>query len=562
VRLDVDLGADVSLDSRNGGADAILSHDGTRLVYVSKGKLFTRRLDQPKATELAGTEGAYAPFFSPDGQWVAFFTAGKLKKVSLEGGAPIVLCDLCDAPSGRGGSWGEDGSIIAALSGAGALSRISAAGGAPAPATQLAAGEAFQRWPQVLPGGKAVLFTSDNSRIDVFSFAGRRRKTIVPAGVFGKYVAASTGVGYLLYVSNGTLFAVCFDANALETRGGAIQVVEQVAWDPGPRSAQFDVSQNGVLLYRAGVAGAGGDVTVQWLDGQGRMQPLVTKPVRYQWPRLSPDGQRLALEIPAGAGKDIWLYEAQRDTMTRLTFDAGAGEPAMSPVWSPDGRYVVFQGKGGMYWTRSDGAGKPQPLAQSGNPQFPYSFTPDGKRLAWHEFGAGSAGDLWTMPLESSLDNPAAGLRGGKPEIFLQTSANERTPAFSPDGRWLAYTSNESGADQIYVRAFPDKGGKWQISNAGGGFPVWSGNRRELFFRSSENRIMVAAYGVKGDSFTADRPKVWSEKQLANRGLNPNFDVAPDGKRIGALMSVEDAQAQHQVIFLENFLDELQRKVP
>jgi serine/threonine-protein kinase len=562
VRLDVDLGADVSLSSLV-GASAILSPDGTRLVYVSKGKLFTRRLDQPKARELAGTDGAYAPFFSPDGEWVAFFTRGKLKKVSVEGGAPVVLCDaqgLRDVPS-PGGSWGEDGNIIASLAVTGALSRISADGGAPAPATQLATGEGLQRWPQVLPGGKAVLFTSNNSRIDVFSFAGRRRKTIVPAGVFGKYVAASNGVGYLLYLNNGTLFAIGFDASALETRGVAVPVVEQVAWNPGPGSAQFDVSQTGVLLYQAGVAGAGDQATVQWLDGQGRMQPLLAKPGRYSRPRLSPDGQRLAVVIVTRAGGDIWLYEPQRDTMTRLTFDAVSGVP----VWSPDGRYVVFQGRGGMYWTRSDGAGKPQALTQSGNLQFPSSFTPDGKRLAWFELAAGTARDLWTMPLESSPDNPSAGLRAGKPEIFLQTSAEERNPAFSPDGRWLAYASNESGTDQVYVRAFPDRGGKWQISNADGINPVWSRSGRELFFRSLENRIMVAAYAVKGDSFTADQPKLWSEKHLANTGVNQNFDVAPDGKRIAVLMPVETPetqQAQHQVIFLENFLDELRRKLP
>ena len=296
---------------------------------------------------------------------------------------------------------------------------------------------------------------------------------------------------------------------------------------------------------------------MQWLDGQGRTQPLLAKPGRYDRLRLSADGQRLALEIAAGTTRDIWLYQEQRDTMTRLTFDAG--RPAgMSPVWSPDGRYIVFRGQGGIYWTRSDGAGKPQALTQSGNVQFPSSFTPDGKRVAWYETTTGSSRDLWTMPLEYD----GAGLRGGKPEVLLHTSFDNRHPAFAPDGRWLAYSSNESGTFQVYVRAFPDNGGKWQISNAGGIFSVWARNGRELFFESPEHRIMVAAWTAKGDSFTADPPKVWSEKQLAMVALNPNYDVAPDGKRIAALMPAEDAQAQHQVIFLENFLDELRRKVP
>lgn len=218
-----------------------------------------------------------------------------------------------------------------------------------------------------------------------------------------------------------------------------------------------------------------------------------------------------------------------------------------------------------MFWTRSDGGGKPQPLTQ-GKRQLPFSFTPDGKRLSFEEY-TGSAGfALWTMPLESD----GTGLKGGKPELFLQDSFDERSPTFSPDGRWLAYTSNESGTYQIYVRAFPDKEGKWQISSGGGSFPVWSHNGRELFFRSDDNRIMVAAYTVKGDSFVADKPRVWSEKPLAVAGFDiargiSNYDLAPDGKRVAALMPVETPEAQkaqNHVIFLENFFDELRRKVP
>ena len=234
----------------------------------------------------------------------------------------------------------------------------------------------------------------------------------------------------------------------------------------------------------------------------------------------------------------------------------------MNPVWSPDGRYIVFQGKGAMFLTRSDGAGKPQPLTQRKTGQVPFSFTPDGKRLAWNEQGSGGF-DLWTMLLEGE----GAGMRAGKPEVFLQTSFDERHPMFSPDGRWLAYTSNESGSFQVYVRAFPDSGGKWQISNAGGSYPVWSHNGHELFFRSGDNRIMVAAWTAKGDSFVAEQPKVWSEKQLVDFGVvgGSTYDVAPDGNRIAALMPVEapeTQQAQNHVIVLMNFFDELRRKAP
>jgi serine/threonine protein kinase/Tol biopolymer transport system component len=555
VRLDVDLGPDVSLGSPF-GTNTILSPDGTRIVYVSQGRLFTLRLDQPNATELAGTQGAYAPFFSPDGQWVAFFTPGKLHKISVEGGSAIALCSVAN---GRGGSWGEDGNIIAQLNNGGGLSRIPSAGGPPMPVTDLQSGEITHRWPQILPGGKAVLFTAnttsgyDAAYIEVMSLADHRTKTLVRGGTFGRYLPS----GHLVYVNRGTLFAVPFDVERLEVHGTPAPVLDQVGYNPAQGSAQFDFSQTGTLIYRSG--GASVELlTVAWLDGAGKTQPLLAKPGVYGRPGMSPDGQRLALEVTEGSGADIWVYDWRRDTMTRLTFTGGGN----APLWSPDGRYIAFDTlREGMSVTRSDGAGKPQPLTQSKNVQLPWSFTPDGKRLAFMEQGTGTF-HLWTVSLESD----SAGLHAGKPEVFLQTQADERYPSFSPDGRWIAYRSDESGTNQVYVRAFPDKGGKWQISNSGGTIPMWSRNGHELFFESLDNHIMVAAYAVKGDTFEADKPRAWSEKQLGSIAVNSrNVDLAPDGKRIVALMPVETAEgqkAQSHVIFLENFFDELQRKVP
>ena len=222
----------------------------------------------------------------------------------------------------------------------------------------------------------------------------------------------------------------------------------------------------------------------------------------------------------------------------------------------------MFGDREGLSWTRADGAGKPQLLARTKGTVFPRSFAPDGKRVAYTELDPQTAFDIWMVPLE----NDGAGLRAGKPEVFLQTPSDERYPSLSPDGRWLAYSSTESGSFQVYVRAFPDKGGKWQISSAGGAFPMWSRSGRELFFESLDNRIMVAGYIVQGDSFVADKPRLWSEKVLSNLvNVSRNVDLAPDGKRIVAVMPVEgpdSRQSQNHVIFLENFFDELRRKVP
>jgi serine/threonine-protein kinase len=288
------------------------------------------------------------------------------------------------------------------------------------------------------------------------------------------------------------------------------------------------------------------------------MQPLLAKAGSYLQLKLSPDGQRLALNTP----EDVWVYEWQRNTMTRLTFGGGINDV---PVWSPDGRYIAFEVRGSalgtIFWVRSDGAGKPQALLHSKNRQYPWSFTPDGKRLAFTEQSPETQRDIWTVPLETD----GAGLRAGKPEVFLQTPFDERNPSFSPDGRWLAYASDESGNFQIYVRAFPDKGGKWQISNDGGLYPTWSRNGRDLFFETPDNHIMVATYETKADSFVADKPRAWSDTRLANVGLNGNYDLAPDGKRIAALMPGDTAQGQqarNHVIFLMNFFDELRRRVP
>lgn len=557
VRLDFDLGPDVSLGSATGAA-VILSPDGTRLVFASEGadgvrRLFARRLDQAKATPLAKTEGAFEPFFSPDGQWVGFLAQGKLKKMRVDGGEPV---SLCDASNGRGASWGEDDTIVAALDTQAGLSQVSAEGGKPVPLTNLVSGETTHRWPQILPGAKAVLFNSsvayanyDESEIAVVSLKDHRRKTVLQHGMYPRYLPS----GHLVYVTKGRLFAVPFDLDRLETRGTATPL-EEVSSNLNLGSAQIDFSRAGTLVYRSG--GTEGLRTMEWLDEAGKTSSLGLEPAIYIFPRLAPDGKRLAYLVSEGANTDLWVSELQRGSKTRLT---GGGNNAY-PVWSPDGQFVVFQSTEGLFWTRADGAGKSQPLLQSKKTLFPYAFSPDGKQLVFSQLIPGEGGEIRTVPVE----NASGRLKAGEPRLFLKTATAGTPAVFSPDGRWLAYADAEGSSYEIYVRAFPDNGTQVQVSNVGGIVPVWSQNGRELFYRTEDQRIMVVNYAFKEGKFQAEKPRVWSGKQLANIGLGVNLDLHPDGKRFVALMPAEGPKPQERqsrVTLVVNFFDEARRRV-
>jgi len=558
ARLEVDLGAGVALPVGNAQPQTVvLSPDGTRLAYVSgtPRHLFTRRLDQPNAVELPGTDNAVAPFFSPDGQWVGFFS-GKLNKISVEGGAVVPLADV----PFTGASWGADGNIVVGGGLNSGLARVPESGGTPAPLTQLATGELAHVDPQLLPGGKAALFLVfgtapdvDKATIEAVTLADRRRKVLVRGGTSPMYLPS----GHLIYVNKGTLFAIPFDPDRLETRGAAVPVLDDVEHNPlSSQALALSFSHAGTLIYRRGAGGgsAGAVMTFQWLDRAGKKEPLLAKPGLYSSPRLSPDGKRLALMLTDGANQDIWVYDPQRDSMTRLTF---GGMHNDVPVWTPDGRNVVFYSLGnGIMWTRADGAGQPQRLFETKSFMIPWSFTPDGKRLAYMESGV----SLGTVAIEDQNGQ----LKAGKPEPFLQTNFSAAEPTFSPDALWLAYVSNESGKNEVYVRAFPPsasgQGGKWQISNAGGLDPRWSRTSHELMYQSGD-QLMAVSYTVQGDSFVADKPRVWIDKL----GGGTQWDMAPDGKRALVRVPVaapEAPKTEHTVVFLENFFDELRRRVP
>jgi len=567
LRLNAELGADVSLAFGSGDA-ASLSPDGAVVAFVAQSsgggspQLYVRRLNQPLATPLSGTEGASSPFFSPDGQSLAFFADGKLKRIAIIGGAAVTVGD---APDPRGGAWGDDDTIVFVPNTRGNLVRVPSGGGAPEALTLFAEGEVSQRWPQMLPGGKGVLFTSANSGIAyddanlvVQALPTGVRTIIQRGGYHGRYLPS----GHLVYMHGGTLFAAPFDLDRREVTGPPVPALEGVATNTVTGGAQFAVSASGTAVYLPGSNLSAG-WPIQWIDRGGKTTPLRVTPANFLNPLFAPDGRRLAMQIAdGGMPNDIWIYEWARDILTRLTFDPAQD---LKPVWTPDGRRVVFassrtnQVATNLFWQKADGTGDTQRLSESEQFQQPSSWDPSGTLLAFEQLNAATGWDSMLLPMAG---DEASGWRPGQPTVFLNSPFHEIEAMFSPDGRWLAYASNESGRYEIYVRPFPGPGGKWQISADGGVTPTWSRAARELVYGTPTGQIMVAAYVVEGDSFRAERPRLWPAGRYVARGSRM-FDLHPDGTRVAfAPVPLSPAVKQDKLTFLFNFFDELRRIAP
>jgi Tol biopolymer transport system component len=572
MRLVMDVGADTDILTAVGGSVAV-SPDG-RLLAFSGSKtfgetpqLYIRRLDQLQASALAGTDGAFTPFFSPDGKWIAFFAQGKLKKIAVTGGSPVTLCE---APTARGGSWGEDGMIVFTPNSAvgSSLHRVSSDGGTSEKLIEIAKDESSQRWAQVLPGAKAVIFTSgptsgtyDTADIVAQPLPSGARKTVLRGAFHARYLRS----GHLLYVHEGTLFAVPFDADALEVTGAPVPVVEGATTSVNGGGAQFAISDGGTLVYLAGTDMAG-VAPIRWLDRAGKTALLRSTASDWSNPSFSPDGRKLAMDIFDGSQSDVWIYEWERDTLSRLTFDPADD---VRPIWTSDGRYITFGSRRGdkstmnLYWQPADGTGEVQRLTDTKNNQFPTSWHPKLPVLAFTEQTPNNGTDLMVLPMEG---NDATGWKPGVARTFLSSPFSDSSGMFSPDGRWMAYISNESGRNDIYVRPFPGPGGKWQISTTAADDPTWSRTAPQLFFMSTGDlRLMVAPYRVTGDSFQTDKPVLWSETRLTGRPRAPSrdLDVHPDGLRFA--VSTGDEQAplkQHAVTVVMNFFEELRRVAP
>ncbi len=568
IYLNAELGADATLYV-NFGPSANFSPDGTRLAFVAIGldqkrHIYIRPLNQLQTGVLAGTDNARDIFFSPDSQWIGFFADGMLKKISVQGGAAVTVCD---AINDRGGSWGDDGTIVFAPNNSAPLSKVNMAGGTPEQLTKFdsQATELTHRWPQVLPGSKAVLFTSnthlndhEDAEITLYSMAAGTRKTLVRGGFYARYLPT----GDIIYIHEGTLFAIPFDLNRLEITGQPTPILDGVVSNAGNAGAQFSFSDGGNLVYAAGKRIPG--ISIFWMDQEGKFSPLRSVAGVYNNLAFSPDGKRLAFDLREAGRNDVWVYELERDALTRLTF---VGIENTKPIWTPDGQRIVYssQEKGGatnLWWIRADGAGVPQRISESANAQFAGSWRRDGKVLAYVQLNSNNNWDIMTIPFEG---DEKTGWKPGEPKLFFRGTSNVFGPAFSPDGRWLSYHSNESGNYEVYVRPYSAPGVKWQVSSGGGILPKWSPNGKELFYRTLDDKIMVVRYTGPADTFRADNPKPWSPGQFAELGpSNFNFDLFPDGKRFAVLKSqfTEKDAAASKITVVLNWFEELKQKVP
>ncbi len=523
------------------GSGLITPPDGRAIAYTTglegqKQGLYVRPLDRFQETLLVegeGSSGPYHPFFSPDGEWLGFVTRSELKKVPVVGGSPITLTSV---DRSRGAAWGPDGTIVFAGSTFSALTLVPATGGATKPLTTLDASkkELTHRWPQWLPDGRAVLFTSltgesssnfDTAVIEVVRVDTGERTLVHRGGYYARYV----GTGHILYVNRGTLFALPFDATRLQATGSQMPVLEGLETNSGEGSAQYAVSDTGLLSYLEDTVDVA-PFSIVSVDRQGRSRPLWRERGIYGTPRLSPDGRRLAVSLLREENWDIWVHDLDRDVATRVTFGP---QYDADPVWSADGKWIAYEseieGKDGIFRKRADGTGDAEQILAPGKLTFPapHSWSADGKHLAIQTAGDKGGTDVWLLASDGKSE----------PQPLLKSPYQESGAHFSPDGRFVAYESDETAKTEIFVSTFPVGGGKWQISDGGGAQPLWRKDGRELFFRTADG-VMSVSVAASGTSFRAGKPEpvfkgsfLGGLRGILLPGFNfPDYDVLPSGQ--------------------------------
>jgi Tol biopolymer transport system component len=502
-------------------APVAVSPDGRRIAFVSMGTngrylLWVRSLDTLTAQALDGTEGASSPFWSPDSRFLGFFAGGKLKKIEASGGQPITLSD---APDNRGGAWSRDGTIVFNPGNRTALQKVDASGGLATAATVLGEGEQAHMRPTFLPDGRHFLYRavtgSAGGPIYLASLDSAQRKLLLNADSQDVFYTQ----GHLLFLREAMLMAQPFDARRLSLIGDAFPIAEQIqTTGTNPPYGVFSASENGVLAYQKGAASA--DSQLVWVDRSGKQIGVLGEPAAYSDVELSPDGKRAAVSISDGKQRDIWLLDVARGLKTRFTFDPA---DEVSPIWSPDGSRLVYssrrKGHLDLYQKSSSGVGAEELLLEDKLDKSPAKWSPDSRFILYESFGGPTGGDVFVLPLFGER----------KPYPLVQTQFNDIPGEFSPDGRWVAYFSNESGKYEVYVVPFPEISGKWQITTSGGTYARWSHNGTELFYVAPDNKLMAAAVNGKGASFETGAVKPLFEVQAARATFS--YDVSADGQR-------------------------------
>ena len=525
----------------NSFAATAVSPDGRYLVLGAARNsgipsLWLRPLDSLAARQLPGTEGANLPFWSPDSKSIAFFAGGKLKRIDLVGGAPLVLCDATEAINASvGGTWNRDGVIL--FGGTDGLRRVSASGGNPVMVTKAdhSRQEAGFGYPQFLPDGKHFIYFIESGNANtqgVYSGSLDRPQEhvqVLRTDAKALYTEPNSGrSGYLLWLREQTLLAQRFDAGSLRLEGDPAPVADGVAVN-NLRRAAFWTSDAGLLVYRTGGIGRR---KLVWMNRDGKGIEQAGQPDFYGSMQLSPDAKRVAFGRvdPTGALENIWLLEFARSATSRLTFSQHQDS---IPLWSPDGRQIAFQsnrnGVFQIYRKDSGGGGQEEQLTEGPMSKYPSDWSRDGKYLLYGQVDSTTGADLWALP----LDGPR------KPVLVLQTPFTEVRARFSPDGKWIAYESNESGRSEIYVRAFPSSTGQWQISNQGGNSARWRGDGKELFYLSPDGKMMAVGVRTSAASVEVDPPRELFNASLT--GLYFSYDITSDGRRF---LLVEPPEAQ------------------
>ena len=521
------------------GATAAISPDGSKLAFSARdpsGKilLWVRAIGSLIAQPLPGTDDAAFPFWSPDSRFIGYSRRGRLMKVAATGGPPLMLCAFNDQLFvGRGGSWNRDGVIVFNNGPGQPIFRVSSAGGSPSPAWKLPPEHTVQEFPSFLPDGKRVLIRAAGPNSPSAVYIGS-----LESGELNRLVGADTGAvyaaryGYLLFARQATLLAQPFDPRTLALTGDPVPIAERVESGIIAGLVSFSVSDAGILSYGTG-SGTAPSLEMVWVDRQGKVIEVVGSPRNYQGVALSPDGKRLAAHIHDGDGGDIWVTELPRGTTSRYTFDAS--QDNSSPVWSPDGNAIVFASrregrKWGLYKKLADNTGGDELLFESDTPKRPVSWSPDGRTIVFMNLDPKTGQDLWTLSLSNDR----------RPTPWAQMPFTENQGVVSPDGRWLAYFSNETGLYEVYVRPFPSGAGKWQVSRDGGAFPIWRGDGRELFHTIRLGRSIVAVNVATGAaSFEIGTAQILFDERTrlaipGEGGGHPysNYAVSPDGQRV------------------------------